>query len=181
MCLCIRRHVCGDKSDDWRRCSAGGPRLNVLRPVRQRIELVSDPERDGARRQAGAGGHCAHNHGGPHSGQPRNVFKCPQSVPGRLLKNGNKTVFSLSFSCLCQLAFGLLRFGFVAIYLTEPLVRGFTTAASVHVCVSQLKYLLGVRTRRFSGPLSVIYVSSKKTNAPVNLISHRFGYVETTA
>lgn len=63
---------------------------------------------------------------------------------------------------LRQLALGLLRFGFVAIYLTEPLIRGFTTAASIHVCVSQLKYLLGVRTRRFSGPLSAIYVSSKK-------------------
>lgn len=67
-------------------------------------------------------------------------------------------IFSV-FPCLCQLAFGLFRFGFVAIYLTEPLVRGFTTAASVHVCVSQLKYLLGVRTQRFSGALSVIYVS----------------------
>ncbi|KAA8578338.1 hypothetical protein FQN60_006017 [Etheostoma spectabile] len=46
---------------------------------------------------------------------------------------------------------------FRAIYLTEPLVRGFTTAASVHVVISQLKYLLGVRTQRFSGPLSAIY------------------------
>lgn len=54
---------------------------------------------------------------------------------------------------------GLLRFGFVAIYLTEPLVRGFTTAASMHVVISQLKYLLGVKTQRFSGPLSAIYVS----------------------
>ncbi|XP_068573201.1 prestin [Cebidichthys violaceus] len=58
---------------------------------------------------------------------------------------------------IIQFAFGLLRFGFVAIYLTEPLVRGFTTAAAVHVVVSQLKYLLGVKTQRFSGPLSVIY------------------------
>uniref|UniRef100_A0AAY4F0A5 STAS domain-containing protein n=1 Tax=Denticeps clupeoides TaxID=299321 RepID=A0AAY4F0A5_9TELE len=56
-----------------------------------------------------------------------------------------------------QLLLGLLRFGFVAIYLTEPLVRGFTTAASVHVFVSQLKYLFCVKTRRFSGPLSVVY------------------------
>uniref|UniRef100_A0A3B4UYR4 Solute carrier family 26 member 5 n=1 Tax=Seriola dumerili TaxID=41447 RepID=A0A3B4UYR4_SERDU len=60
---------------------------------------------------------------------------------------------------IIQIIFGLLRFGFVAIYLTEPLVRGFTTAASVHVVVSQLKYLLGVKTQRFSGPLSAIYVS----------------------
>uniref|UniRef100_A0AAX7VE92 STAS domain-containing protein n=1 Tax=Astatotilapia calliptera TaxID=8154 RepID=A0AAX7VE92_ASTCA len=51
----------------------------------------------------------------------------------------------------------LLRFGFVAIYLTEPLVRGFTTAASMHVVISQLKYLLGVETQRYSGFLSAIY------------------------
>ncbi|EMP32109.1 Prestin [Chelonia mydas] len=52
---------------------------------------------------------------------------------------------------------GLLRFGFVAIYLTEPLVRGFTTAAAVHVFTSQLKYLLGIKTKRYSGALSVVY------------------------
>lgn len=58
---------------------------------------------------------------------------------------------------LIQLLLGVCRFGFVAIYLTEPLVRGFTTAAAVHVCVSQLKYLLGIKTPRFSGPLSVVW------------------------
>ncbi|XP_015253121.1 PREDICTED: prestin [Cyprinodon variegatus] len=58
---------------------------------------------------------------------------------------------------IIQFVFGLLRFGFVAIYLTEPLVRGFTTAAAVHVVISQLKYLLGVKTKRFSGPLSALY------------------------
>ncbi|XP_061523361.1 prestin [Phycodurus eques] len=58
---------------------------------------------------------------------------------------------------IIQILLGILRFGFVAIYLTEPLVRGFTTAAAVHVVVSQLKYLLGVKTKRFSGPLSVIF------------------------
>ncbi|TMS02821.1 Prestin [Larimichthys crocea] len=58
---------------------------------------------------------------------------------------------------IIQFALGLLRFGFVAIYLTEPLVRGFTTAAAVHVVISQLKYLLGVKTQRFSGPLSAIF------------------------
>uniref|UniRef100_A0A8C5G361 SLC26A/SulP transporter domain-containing protein n=1 Tax=Gouania willdenowi TaxID=441366 RepID=A0A8C5G361_GOUWI len=58
---------------------------------------------------------------------------------------------------IIQMVFGLLRFGFVAIYLTEPLVRGFTTAAAVHVVVSQLKYLLGVKTQRYAGPLSVVY------------------------
>ncbi|CAN8210654.1 unnamed protein product [Coccothraustes coccothraustes] len=60
-------------------------------------------------------------------------------------------------SGLIQLCLGLLRFGFLSIYLTEPLVRGFTTAAAVHVFTSQLKYLLGVKTSRYSGPLSVVY------------------------
>ncbi|KAJ1161846.1 hypothetical protein NDU88_002327 [Pleurodeles waltl] len=60
-------------------------------------------------------------------------------------------------SGLIQLCLGILRFGFVAIYLTEPLVRGFTTAAAVHVFSSQLKYLLGIKTKRYSGTLSVVY------------------------
>uniref|UniRef100_H3CHQ0 Solute carrier family 26 member 5 n=1 Tax=Tetraodon nigroviridis TaxID=99883 RepID=H3CHQ0_TETNG len=80
---------------------------------------------------------------------------------------------------LIQLAFGFFRFGFVAIYLTEPLIRGFTTAASVHVCVSQLKYLLGVRTRRFSGPMSVIYsiVAVVSDIASTNVVTLIFGLV----
>uniref|UniRef100_A0A8C6SWY7 Solute carrier family 26 member 5 n=1 Tax=Neogobius melanostomus TaxID=47308 RepID=A0A8C6SWY7_9GOBI len=75
-----------------------------------------------------------------------------------------------------QIVLGLLRFGFVAIYLSEPLVRGFTTAAAVHVVISQLKYLLGVKTRRYSGLLSVIYslqaVFSRitETNVPTLLL-----------
>nr|XP_015107750.1 prestin [Vicugna pacos] len=52
---------------------------------------------------------------------------------------------------------GVCRFGFVAIYLTEPLVRGFTTAAAVHVFTSMLKYLFGVKTKRYSGIFSVVY------------------------
>ncbi|KAF7228893.1 prestin [Nothobranchius furzeri] len=77
---------------------------------------------------------------------------------------------------IIQMIFGLLRFGFVSVYLTEPLVRGFTTAAAMHVVISQLKYFLGVKTKRFSGPLSAIYsviaVFSQitKTNIPSLLL-----------
>ncbi|XP_043944454.1 prestin [Protopterus annectens] len=73
-------------------------------------------------------------------------------------------------SGIIQFCFGLLQFGFVAIYLAEPLVRGFTTAAAVHVFVSQLKYLFGIKTERASGPFSVIksivavFYNIKKTN-----------------
>ncbi|XP_023681629.1 solute carrier family 26 member 6-like [Paramormyrops kingsleyae] len=58
---------------------------------------------------------------------------------------------------ILQVLLGLVRFGFVATYLSEPLVRGYTTGATVHVVASQLKYLFGVAPRRFSGPLSLAY------------------------
>uniref|UniRef100_A0A3P8Z6A9 STAS domain-containing protein n=1 Tax=Esox lucius TaxID=8010 RepID=A0A3P8Z6A9_ESOLU len=80
---------------------------------------------------------------------------------------------------LIQLVLGLLRFGFVAIYLTEPLVRGFTTAAAIHVFISQFKYLLGIKTDRFSGPLSVLYsLAAVLTNiATTNLTTMFLGVV----
>ncbi len=55
-----------------------------------------------------------------------------------------------------------MQFGFVGTYLSEPLVRGYTTAASAHAVVAQLKYILGVSPKRFSGPLSIVYVSTIK-------------------
>ncbi|XP_072418789.1 prestin isoform X1 [Chiloscyllium punctatum] len=59
-------------------------------------------------------------------------------------------------SGIMQLCLGLIRFGFVVVYLAEPVVRGFTTAAALHVFSSQLKYFLGIQTKRFGGPLSAI-------------------------
>ncbi|XP_076985515.1 solute carrier family 26 member 6-like isoform X2 [Tamandua tetradactyla] len=58
---------------------------------------------------------------------------------------------------LFQVGLGLVRFGFVVTYLSEPLVRGYTTAAAVHVFVSQLKYVFGLHLSSHSGPLSLIY------------------------
>uniref|UniRef100_A0A3Q0S3X2 Solute carrier family 26 member 6 n=1 Tax=Amphilophus citrinellus TaxID=61819 RepID=A0A3Q0S3X2_AMPCI len=57
-----------------------------------------------------------------------------------------------------QILLGVVRFGFVVTYLSEPLVRGYTTGSACHVCVSQLKYLFGISPSRFIGPLSLIYV-----------------------
>ncbi|KAL4645972.1 solute carrier family 26 member 6-like isoform X1 [Arapaima gigas] len=60
-------------------------------------------------------------------------------------------------SGIFQLLLGMVRFGFVVTYLSEPLVRGYTTGAAIHVIVSQLKYVFGIQPVRFSGPLSLIY------------------------
>ncbi|XP_062056795.1 solute carrier family 26 member 6 isoform X2 [Lepus europaeus] len=58
---------------------------------------------------------------------------------------------------LFQVGLGLVRFGFVVTYLSEPLVRSYTTAASVQVFISQLKYVFGLQLSSRSGPLSLIY------------------------
>lgn len=65
------------------------------------------------------------------------------------------------YLCL-QVVLGLVKFGFVGTYLSEPLVRAYTTAAAAHAVVAQLKYIFGVSPTRFSGPLSLVYVSTVK-------------------
>ncbi|KAJ8006969.1 hypothetical protein DPEC_G00112710 [Dallia pectoralis] len=62
---------------------------------------------------------------------------------------------------LMQLAMGLLQIGFIAMYLSDTLVSGFTTAAAIHILVSQLKFVLGLVVPGLSGPLSLIYTLEK--------------------
>nr|XP_057923275.1 chloride anion exchanger-like [Doryrhamphus excisus] len=58
---------------------------------------------------------------------------------------------------IMQLAMGVLQVGFVVMYLSDTLVSGFTTAAAIHILVSQLKFVLGLQVPGISGPLSIIY------------------------
>ncbi|XP_060788721.1 solute carrier family 26 member 6-like [Neoarius graeffei] len=69
-----------------------------------------------------------------------------------------KVATAVTFLCgIFQVLLGLVRFGFVVTYLSEPLVRGYTTGAAIHVIVSQLKYTFGINPHRYSGPFSLIY------------------------
>lgn len=54
---------------------------------------------------------------------------------------------------------GILQVGFVVMYLSDTLVSGFTTAAAIHILVSQLKFVLGLQVPGLDGPLALIYVS----------------------
>ncbi|XP_068611506.1 chloride anion exchanger-like [Brachionichthys hirsutus] len=60
-----------------------------------------------------------------------------------------------------QLGMGVLQVGFVVMYLSDTLVSGFTTAAAIHILVSQLKFVLGLVVPGISGPLSIIYTLKK--------------------
>ncbi|EGV93119.1 Chloride anion exchanger [Cricetulus griseus] len=58
-------------------------------------------------------------------------------------------------SGIIQLLLGVLQIGFVVIYLSESLISGFTTAAAIHVLVSQLKFMLQLTVPAHSDPFSI--------------------------
>ncbi|KAJ8778654.1 hypothetical protein J1605_013331 [Eschrichtius robustus] len=73
-------------------------------------------------------------------------------------------------SGIIQLLMGVLQLGFVVIYLSESLISGFTTAAAVHVLVSQLKFILQLTVPAHADPFSIfkvlisIFSQIEKTN-----------------
>ena len=50
-------------------------------------------------------------------------------------------------SGMMLLAFGLLRLGFLAHFLSHPVISGFITGSAVLIAVGQLKHLLGVKVQ----------------------------------
>uniref|UniRef100_A0A8C9R4M8 Solute carrier family 26 member 10 n=1 Tax=Scleropages formosus TaxID=113540 RepID=A0A8C9R4M8_SCLFO len=60
----------------------------------------------------------------------------------------------LSASCF-QRGFGHSRLGFLSTYLSEPIVKAFTSAAAFHVTVSQLQSMLGLRLPRYTSTFSL--------------------------
>lgn len=65
----------------------------------------------------------------------------------------------MNFFIIFQLILGLLQVGFIVMYLSDTLVSGFTTAAAVHILVSQLRFVLGLEFPGINGPLAIVYVS----------------------
>ncbi|XP_015482393.1 chloride anion exchanger isoform X1 [Parus major] len=91
-------------------------------------------------------------------------------VPDDSTGNGNSTntsaindervmvAASVTFlSGIVQLLLGILQFGFIVIYLSQSLISGFTTAAAIHVLVSQLKFMLQLPVPGFNKPFGIIY------------------------
>lgn len=53
-----------------------------------------------------------------------------------------------------------LQLGFLSTYLSEPIVKAFTSAAAFHVTISQLQSMLGLRLPRHTGTFSLFKVGS---------------------
>ncbi|TAI48190.1 sulfate permease [Flagellimonas allohymeniacidonis] len=77
-------------------------------------------------------------------------------------------LFLALFVGLLQLAMGFLKMGFLANFLSRPVVSGFTSAAALVIAISQLKYLLGISIDAL-GTLAVlkeIFYKIGETNFP---------------
>ncbi|WAR25029.1 S26A2-like protein [Mya arenaria] len=74
--------------------------------------------------------------------------------------NPIKLGFALSLTFVVgvvQLLMGVTRLGFLASFMSDPFISGFTTGAAVHVFSSQIKHAFGVNVHTYHGPLSLIY------------------------
>ncbi|XP_029644388.1 sulfate transporter isoform X1 [Octopus sinensis] len=58
---------------------------------------------------------------------------------------------------IAQVIMGFLRMGVVTTYMSECLIGGFTTGAAVHVFSSQVKYVLGLKIKRFGGVFQLLF------------------------
>ncbi|XP_060745503.1 solute carrier family 26 member 3, tandem duplicate 2 [Tachysurus vachellii] len=95
----------------------------------------------------------------PDDGPPANIT----GFDG-LTMDQQRAIVSASLTFLIgifQLGMGLLQIGFIVIYLSDTLVSGFTTAAAVHILVSQLKFIFGLKVPGFSGPFAIIKILEK--------------------
>ncbi|XP_030067995.1 sulfate transporter [Microcaecilia unicolor] len=57
---------------------------------------------------------------------------------------------------LYQILLGVFQLGFIAVYLSEPLLSGFVTGSSLTILTSQVKYLFGLSIPRHEGAGSLI-------------------------
>jgi len=54
---------------------------------------------------------------------------------------------------------GFIKLGFIASYLSDPVVSGFTTGAAVHVVIGQIKPILGLNLPPKPGLFSLVKVN----------------------
>ena len=59
---------------------------------------------------------------------------------------------------LIQLLMSIFRLDFLVTYMSTPFVGGFTTGAVCHIITSQVKFLLGIKVKGYSGILKLLYI-----------------------
>uniref|UniRef100_H2ZIG8 STAS domain-containing protein n=1 Tax=Ciona savignyi TaxID=51511 RepID=H2ZIG8_CIOSA len=78
---------------------------------------------------------------------------------------------------LIQVALGICNLGFVAVFLSDPLVAGFTTGAALFVFTAQVKYCFGINLARQKAPFALVktyielFTRIKETNIAEIILS----------
>jgi len=69
-------------------------------------------------------------------------------------------------SCVSQVVIGILQLGFITMFLSKPLLSGYTTGAAMHVFTSQVKHITGLEKRLeiAHGPFWIPKVTSARRN-----------------
>jgi MFS superfamily sulfate permease-like transporter len=70
-----------------------------------------------------------------------------------------KIIIATSISLIVgiiQLLFSILHFGFITKYLSNSIVDGFTAASAIHIALSQLPYIFGVKLKSNPLPFKII-------------------------
>ncbi len=70
-------------------------------------------------------------------------------------------LFLALFVGLLQLAMGFLKMGFLANFLSRPVVSGFTSAAALVIAISQLKYFLGINIKALNTTETLVEIGEK--------------------
>ena len=83
-------------------------------------------------------------------------------------------IFLALFMGGLQLAFGLLRMGFLVNFLSRPVISGFTSAAAIIIGLSQLKHLLGTDIEG-SSQIHILLSNALATLGDTNLITLGIG------
>uniref|UniRef100_A0A6Q2YBA6 SLC26A/SulP transporter domain-containing protein n=1 Tax=Esox lucius TaxID=8010 RepID=A0A6Q2YBA6_ESOLU len=78
----------------------------------------------------------------------------PEAAEFEAQRIGVASAVALLSGIMMLCMFGL-QLGFLSTYLSEPIVKAFTSAAAFHVTISQLQSMLGLRLPRHTGPFSL--------------------------
>uniref|UniRef100_W5NAN9 SLC26A/SulP transporter domain-containing protein n=1 Tax=Lepisosteus oculatus TaxID=7918 RepID=W5NAN9_LEPOC len=89
---------------------------------------------------------------------PGNMTNAAMQWPSQQMGRVSVAASVTFLSGLIQVALGALRGGVVSRWLSEPLVRGYTTAAAIYVTIYQLRFLTGITADRHSGVFAAMKV-----------------------
>ncbi|XP_059156866.1 prestin-like isoform X2 [Physella acuta] len=59
---------------------------------------------------------------------------------------------------IMMIAMGFLKLGFITAYLSESFFTAFTSAAAVHIGISQVPAMLGIKIKRYGGAFKIVFM-----------------------